>query len=118
MAGHLKPVGSPRFAEFVLEDLHQQRVLSEGATVLSPKAHACTIHPIDPVDPVMGRRPGMARERQPETEFRAHHIGLERLRECIERVLLSSDVQYGVRFDNDSAGGEFAYSWAAICSKN
>ena len=28
------------------------------------------------------------------------------------------DVQYGVRFDNDSAGGEFAYSWAAICSEN
>jgi len=37
---------------------------------------------------------------------------------ALERVLLSSEVQYGVRFDEDSASGEFAYSWAAIWSEN
>ncbi len=47
-----------------------------------------------------------------------HHIGLERLRECIERLLLSSEVQYAVRFDNDRADGEFTYSWTAIWSEN
>lgn len=35
----------------------------------------------------------------------------------MERVL-RSDKQYGVRFDNDGANGEFAYSWAAIWSEN
>lgn len=60
----------------------------------------------------------MAREEQGESEMRAHHIGLERLKECIERVLVSADVQYCVRFDDDAAGGEFAYSWAAIWSEN
>jgi hypothetical protein len=60
----------------------------------------------------------MAREQRPEKKAGAHHVGLERLRERIERVLLNSDVQYGVRFDDDSAGGEFAYSWAAIWSEN
>ncbi len=53
-----------------------------------------------------------------EIEIRAHHVGLERLRESIERLLVSSEVQYGVRFDHESTGGEFAYSWAAIWSEN
>lgn len=35
----------------------------------------------------------------------------------MERVL-RSDMEYGVRFDNGSANGEFAYSWAAIWSEN
>ena len=35
----------------------------------------------------------------------------------MERVL-RSDKQYAVRFDNASADGEFAYSWAAIWSEN
>ena len=66
----------------------------------------------------MGRRKSLAREQQPESRPQAHHIGLERLRERIERVLLSSEVEYGIRFDNETAGGEFAYSWAAIWSEN
>jgi hypothetical protein len=60
----------------------------------------------------------MGRDPQGETEFGAHHVGLERLRELLERVLLSSEVQYSVRFDDDRASGEFAYSWAAIWSEN
>ena len=51
-------------------------------------------------------------------EIPASDEGLDRLRESIERLLMSSDVQYGVRFDNEWAGGEFAYSWAAIWSEN
>jgi hypothetical protein len=60
----------------------------------------------------------MAQERQPESDIGVHHLGLERLKECIERVLRSSEVQYGVRFDNENVGSEFAYSWAAIWSEN
>ena len=60
----------------------------------------------------------MAREQQPDTDIGARHTGLERLRESIERLLLTSDVQYGVRFDNSCAGSEFSYSWAAIWSEN
>ena len=59
----------------------------------------------------------MAQEQQQESALRCY-IGLERLKECIERVLVSADVQYCVRFDDDAAGGEFAYSWAAIWSEN
>ena len=59
----------------------------------------------------------MAQERQPESEIIVY-VGLERLREGIERLLLSSEVQYGVCFDDESAGSEFAYSWAAIWSEN
>jgi len=121
-AGHSKPVVGTLDPEgFCLDSLNfsgrfaPQIVLSEGPPVLSPKARACTMHPIDHA---IGRRTGMAREPQGETEFRAHHVGLERLREHLERVLLSSEVQYGVRFDEDSASGEFAYSWAAIWSEN
>jgi hypothetical protein len=60
----------------------------------------------------------MAPEQQLETKVGAHHMGLERLRERIERVLLRSDVHYSVGFDHGSADGEFAYSWAAIWSEN
>jgi hypothetical protein len=60
----------------------------------------------------------MAREEQPATDIGARRTGLERLRESIERLLLNSDVQYSVRFDNSCADSEFAYSWAAIWSEN
>jgi hypothetical protein len=60
----------------------------------------------------------MAREQQTDTGIGARHMGLERLRESIERLLLTSEVQYSVRFDNHCAGSEFAYSWAAIWSEN
>ena len=60
----------------------------------------------------------MAREQQLDTDIGARHTGLERLRESIERLLLTSEVQYGVRFDNNCADCEFAYSWAAIWSEN
>jgi hypothetical protein len=60
----------------------------------------------------------MAADRRLETDFRAHPIALERLRKCIERLLLSSDVEYQVRFGNESVSAEFAYSWAAIWSEN
>jgi hypothetical protein len=60
----------------------------------------------------------MERERQRVAKIGVQYIiGLESLRERMERVL-RSDAQYGVRFDNDSASGEFAYSWAAIWSEN
>ena len=60
----------------------------------------------------------MERERQRMAKIGVHYIiGLESLRERMERVL-KSDTQYGVRFDNESANGEFAYSWAAIWSEN
>jgi len=58
----------------------------------------------------------MAREQPPDTDIGARHS--ERLRESIERFLLSSEVQYGVRFDNHCAGSDFAYSWSAIWSEN
>jgi len=60
----------------------------------------------------------MAREQQPDTDIGARYTGLERLRESIERLLVTSDVRYGVRFDNNCAGPEFSYSWAAIWSEN
>jgi hypothetical protein len=60
----------------------------------------------------------MGGEQQPETKVGPHDVGLERLRKCIERVLLSSEVRYAVRFDNDVGEGEFAYSWSAIWSEN
>ena len=60
----------------------------------------------------------MERERQRMAKIGVHYIiGLESLRERMERVL-KSDTQYRVRFDNDSVNGEFAYSWAAIWSEN
>ena len=60
----------------------------------------------------------MDRERQRAAKVGLHYIiGAESLRERMERVL-RSDKQYGVRFDNDGANGEFAYSWAAIWSEN
>jgi hypothetical protein len=60
----------------------------------------------------------MDRERQRMAKIGAHYIiGVESLRERMERVL-RSDKEYGVRFDNGSADGEFAYSWAAIWSEN
>jgi hypothetical protein len=55
-------------------------------------------------------------QRPPKTGL-CHIIGVESLRERMERVL-RSDKHYGVRFDNSSATGEFAYSWAAIWSEN
>jgi|SRR5437879_7755829 len=115
MVGTLAPEG------FCLDLLHfsgrftPANRFSEGAPVLSLKARPCTIRPIDHA---IGRRAGMARRPQGKTEFGANHVGLERLRERLERVLLSSEVQYAVRFDDDSASGEFAYSWAAIWSEN
>jgi hypothetical protein len=58
------------------------------------------------------------RERQRTVKSGVHYIiGLESLRERIERVL-RSDKHYSVRFDNSSVNGEFAYSWAAIWSEN
>lgn len=60
----------------------------------------------------------MDRERKRAAEVISGYIGLGQLRERIERLLLSSDVQYGVRFDNGGAEGEFVYSWAAIWSEN
>jgi len=60
----------------------------------------------------------MERERQRAAKIGVHYIiGVESLRERMERVM-KSEVRYGVRFDNDSAKGEFAYSWAAIWSEN
>jgi hypothetical protein len=60
----------------------------------------------------------MARQQEPATDIGARYTGLERLRESIERLLLNSEVQYGVRFDDNCADSEFAYSWAAIWSEN
>lgn len=60
----------------------------------------------------------MTGERPLETDFRAHPIALERLRQCIQGLLLSSDVEYRVGFDTERAGAEFAYSWDAIWSEN
>jgi hypothetical protein len=60
----------------------------------------------------------MAREEQGESEMRRHVVAVERLKERIARVLLSAEVGYGVRFDEEASSGEFAYSWAAIWSEN
>jgi hypothetical protein len=60
----------------------------------------------------------MAREEHGESEMRGHPIAIERLKERIENLLLSADVEYGVRFDDNVSGGQFAYSWAAIWSEN
>jgi hypothetical protein len=60
----------------------------------------------------------MASEEDRDLSFRTNAIALERLKEYIERALPTCDVSYGVRFDNDSAGVQFAYSWAAIWSEN
>jgi hypothetical protein len=60
----------------------------------------------------------MASDENLDVNFRRHPIGLERLKEYIERALPTSDLNYGVRFDNESAGLQFAYSWAAIWSEN
>lgn len=58
------------------------------------------------------------RERPKPTKIGIYYIiGVESLRERIERVL-RSDKHYGIRFDDSSANGEFAYSWAAIWSEN
>uniref|UniRef100_UPI00397DB66A hypothetical protein n=1 Tax=Salmonella sp. SAL04286 TaxID=3159864 RepID=UPI00397DB66A len=66
----------------------------------------------------LGRSASMAREQQPETDIGARHTGLERLRESIEHLLMTSEVQYGVRFDDHCTDSQFAYSWAAIWSEN
>ena len=60
----------------------------------------------------------MAREQNLDINLRIHPISLERLKEYIERVLPTADLNYGVRFDDESAGIQFAYSWAAIWSEN
>ena len=60
----------------------------------------------------------MAREEQGESEMRRHPIAVERLREHIENLLRSADVEYGVCFDEEASGSQFAYSWAAIWSEN
>jgi len=60
----------------------------------------------------------MAREQNPDVNLKIHPIGLERLKEYIERALPTADVNYSVSFDNESTGIQFAYSWAAIWSEN
>jgi hypothetical protein len=60
----------------------------------------------------------MASEENLNLNFKAHLIALERLKECIERALPDADLNYAVRFDNERAGVQFAYSWAAIWSEN
>jgi hypothetical protein len=60
----------------------------------------------------------MGSEENLDLNLRRHPIGLERLKEYIERTLPTSDLNYGVRFENESAGLQFAYSWAAIWSEN
>lgn len=81
---------------------------------MSPQARACTIWGIDPA---MGADL-VEHEGRRATKIGVRYIiGVESLRERIERVL-RSDEHYGVRFDNSSANGEFSYSWAAIWSEN
>lgn len=60
----------------------------------------------------------MAGEQNPDANFRTHPIGFERLKEYIERALPTGELSYNVRFDDESAGIQFAYSWAAIWSEN
>jgi hypothetical protein len=60
----------------------------------------------------------MGREENLDLNFRASTIALERLKEYIERALPTCELSYGVRFDNENAGLQFAYSWAAIWSEN